>query len=88
MKFTLVVDNGTTVHDVHTYTVAVSHAVLIKCSICSSHRTLTRTPHEWLKENDPRHVTHSHIISSLFMLACFLAFMFFIPFYFDRHLSP
>ena len=40
MKFTHVVDNDTTVHDVHTYTVAF----LIKCSICPYHQTLTRTP--------------------------------------------
>ena len=33
LKFTHVVDNDTTVHDVHTYTVAFSPSVLIKCSI-------------------------------------------------------
>ena len=49
LKFTHVVDNDTTGHDVHTYTVA-SPSVLIKCSICPYHQTLTRTPHEWLKE--------------------------------------
>ena len=43
LKFTSVVDNVTTVHD-HTYTVAFSLSVLIKCSICPSHQTLTRTP--------------------------------------------
>ena len=36
-KSTLVVDNDTTVHDVHTCTVAFSPSVLIKCSICSYH---------------------------------------------------
>ena len=49
LKFTLVVDNDTTVHDVHTDTVAFSSSVPIMCSICSYHQTLTRTPHEWLK---------------------------------------
>ena len=34
LKFTLVVDSDTTVHGVHTDTVAVSPSVLIKCSIC------------------------------------------------------
>ena len=43
-KFTHVVENDTTVHDVHTYTVAFSPSVLIKCSICPYHQTLTRTP--------------------------------------------
>ena len=37
MKSTFVVDNATTVHDVHTYTVAFSPSVLTKCSICSAH---------------------------------------------------
>ena len=50
LSFTHVVDNDTTVHDVHTHTVAFSPSVLIKCIICSKHQTLTRTPHEWLKE--------------------------------------
>ena len=45
MKFRLVVDIVTTVHAVHTYTVAVSPSVLIKCSICSGH-----APHERLKK--------------------------------------
>ena len=49
LKFTLVFDNDTTVHDVHTYTVAFSPPALIKCSICSYH-PLTRTPHGWLKK--------------------------------------
>ena len=38
-KFTYVVDNDTTVHDVHTYTVAFSPSVLIKSSICPYHQT-------------------------------------------------
>ena len=42
LTFTFVVDNDTTLHAVHT--------VLIKCSICSYHQSLTRTPHEWLKK--------------------------------------
>ena len=50
LKFTHVVDNDTTVHDVHADTVAFRPSVLIKCSICSYHQTLTRTPHEWLKK--------------------------------------
>ena len=50
LKFTLVVGNDTTLHRVHTDTVAFSHAVLIKCSICSDHQSLTRTPNEWLKK--------------------------------------
>ena len=37
LKSTLVVDNDTTVHGVHTDTVASSPSVLIKCSICSYH---------------------------------------------------
>ena len=44
LKFTHVVDNDTTVHDVHTYTVAFGPSVLIKCSICPYHQTLIRTP--------------------------------------------
>ena len=42
IKFRLVVDNVTTVHGVHTNTVAFSPSVLIKCGICSCHQT--RTP--------------------------------------------
>ena len=42
LTFTFVVDNDTTLHAVHT--------VLIKCSICSYHQSLTRTPHEWVKK--------------------------------------
>ena len=41
-----------------------SLAVVIKCSLCSYHQTLTRTPHEWLKKNAPRHMTHCQVISS------------------------
>ena len=48
LKFTLVVDNDTTLHGVHTDTVAFSPSVLIKCDICSHH--LSRTPHERLKK--------------------------------------
>ena len=44
LKFTHVVDNDTTVHDVFTYTIAFSPSVLIKCSICPYHQTVTRTP--------------------------------------------
>ena len=44
LKFTHVVDSDTTVHDVHTYTVAFSPSVLIKCCICPSRQTLSRTP--------------------------------------------
>ena len=44
IKFRPVVDNDTTVHAVHTYTVAFSPSVPIKCSICPYHQTLTRTP--------------------------------------------
>ena len=63
LKFTHVVDNDTTVHDVHTYTGVFSPRVLIKCRICPYHRTLTRTP--WTaQENVSRHTTHSHIIPS------------------------
>ena len=49
LKFTYVVDNDTTVHGVHTNTVAFSPSVLIKCSICSGH-PLTHAPHERLKK--------------------------------------
>ena len=38
----VVVDNDTTVHDVHTHTVAFSPSALIKCSICP-HHPLMRT---------------------------------------------
>ena len=61
LKSTLVVDNDTTVHDVHTYTVAFSPSVLIKCSICSQHQTLMRMNGS---RNDTRHMTHGHIVSS------------------------
>ena len=44
LTFTHVVDTDTTVHDVHIYTVAFSPSVLIKCSICPYHQTLTHTP--------------------------------------------
>ena len=44
LKPTHVLDNDTTVHGEHTKTVAFSPSVLIKCSICSYHQTLTRTP--------------------------------------------
>ena len=50
LKFTPVVDNDTTLHGVHTDTVAFSPSVLIKCSICSCHQSLMRTTHEWLKK--------------------------------------
>ena len=63
LKFTSVVDNDTTVHDVHTYTVASSPSVLIKCSMCPYHQTLTRTP-GMAQENDPHHMTHRQIVSS------------------------
>ena len=62
-KSTHVVDNDTTVHDVHTNTVTFSPSVLIKCSICLYHQTLTRTS-RMAQENDSRHLTHSHNISS------------------------
>ena len=48
MKITLLVDNDTKLHGVQTDTVAFSPSVMIKCSISSSHQSLTRTPHEWL----------------------------------------
>ena len=35
LKLTSVFDNDTTVHDVHTYTVAFSPSVLIQCDISS-----------------------------------------------------
>ena len=44
LKFTSVVDDDTTVHDVHTNTVSFSLSVLIKCSICLHQQTLTLTP--------------------------------------------
>ena len=50
LKSTLVVDHDTTVHGVHADTVAFSLSVLIKCSFCSYHQSLTRTPHQWLKK--------------------------------------
>ena len=46
LKFTLAVDNDTTLHGVHTDMVAFSLAVQIKCSICSYHQSLTRAPHD------------------------------------------
>ena len=50
LKFTLVFNNDTPLHGVHTNTVAFSPSVLIKCSICSCRQSLTRTPHEGLKK--------------------------------------
>ena len=44
MKFRPVVDNDTTVHATHAHTVAFSPPVLMKCSICPYHQTLTRAP--------------------------------------------
>ena len=38
LKSTLVVDNDTTVHEEHTYTVAFSPSVLTKCSVWSTLR--------------------------------------------------
>ena len=51
LKLTLVVDNDTTLHGAKTDTVAFILSVLIKCSICSYHQLVTRTPHEWLKKS-------------------------------------
>ena len=51
---------------VHTYTVLFSPSDLIKCSICLYHQSLTRTP-RMTQENDSRHVSYSHIISSWFV---------------------
>ena len=50
LKFTHVVDKDTTVHGVHTHTVAFSPPILIKCAICPYHQSLTRTSPEWLKK--------------------------------------
>ena len=50
LKSTLVFDTDTTVHGVHTDTVAFSPSVLVECSFCSYHQSLTRTSHEWLKK--------------------------------------
>ena len=51
MKFTFVVDNGTTLHGVYADAVAFSPTLLIKCSICSYYyQSLTRTPPEWLEQ--------------------------------------
>ena len=44
LKYTSVVDNDTTVHGVHAYTVAFSPSVLIKCSSCPYHQSLRRAP--------------------------------------------
>ena len=46
LRFTLVVDNDTTLNGVHADTVAFSPSVLVKCCVCSYHQSLTRTPHE------------------------------------------
>ena len=51
LKFTLVVDNDTTLNGAQTDTVAFSPTALIKCSICSYPQSLTRTPPEWLKKS-------------------------------------
>ena len=64
LKFTSVGDNDTTVHDVHTYTVAFSSSVLNECRICPYHQSLTRTT-GMAQENDPPHMAHSHLISSI-----------------------
>ena len=51
LKFTVVDGNDTTLHGAQADKVAsFSPTVLIKCIICSSHISLTRTPHEWLKK--------------------------------------
>ena len=50
LKFTVVVDDDTTLHDEHTDKVACSPTVLIKCSISSCSHSLTRTPLEWLEK--------------------------------------
>ena len=50
----LAVDNDTTLHGVHTDTIAFSSSVQMKCSICFCHQSLTRAPHECLKKHDPR----------------------------------
>ena len=50
LKFTLVVGHDTTLHGVHTDTVGFSLCGLIKCSVCSHHQSLTRTPDERLKK--------------------------------------
>ena len=61
IKFRLVFDNDTTVHAVHTCTVAFSPSVLIKCSICPYHQTLTCT--QWLaQKNGSRHIVAQYFI--------------------------
>ena len=67
LKFTVVVDDDTTLHDEHTDKVAFSPTVLIKCSICSCSHSLTRTPLEWLEKNDPRQleIFYHHFVASM-----------------------
>ena len=50
LKFTLVVDNDTTLHGGRTDTVAFSPTVPIECSVCSHPHALTHTSLEWLKK--------------------------------------
>ena len=51
LRFTLGIDNNTTLHGAHTDTIAFSRSsVLINCMFCSYPQLLARTPHEWLKK--------------------------------------
>ena len=62
IKVRPVVDNDTTVHVAHTYTVALSPMVL---TICSQSFTDIDARSAMAQERDPRHIlTHSHNISS------------------------
>ena len=77
LEFTLVVDNDTTLHGVHAYTVAFSPSVLIECGICSYHQTLTRTPQEWLKKAI-HGIWHIVILFHHFCVFFFLSLVFFL----------
>ena len=85
IKCSPVVDNDTTVHAVHIYTVAFC-LWSSSCVVSVITLPLTHALQNWLKaqENDSRHMTHSHLISSFFLFTLFFFVFFFL---FSSHLS-
>ena len=79
LKFTLVVDNDTTLHDVHTDTVAFHLPVVIKCMICFYPQSLTRIPPRWLQRT-----IHGirHKVISIYHISFFIFLFFFFSFSF------
>ena len=90
MKFTHVVDNDTTVHDVHTYTVAFSPSVLVKCSVCPCHQLLMRTLGNGSRKRFTAHcdtqssylITFVHIFDDFFVCNFLFYTLIFSPSYF------